>query len=117
MLGGYAADVTRRSNFSAPRRVQKSAAGGDGTGQGRGSGGTGCDGNFGLATPVPPPYTYSFHATGLASVAQRQSTGFVNLRLWVQVPPLASQEGPSAAASGMERRLVSQGENSPRSAG
>lgn len=28
----------------------------------------------------------------IASVAQRQSTGFVNRRLWVQIPPLALVE-------------------------
>ena len=45
---------------------------------------------FRLATLVPSTYTYPFHAMAFASVAQRQSTGFVNQWLWVQIPPLAS---------------------------
>jgi hypothetical protein len=44
---------------------------------------------------MAPSYTYSFHATGCASVAQWQSTGFVNQWLWVQLPPLASRAGKS----------------------
>jgi len=52
-----------------------------------------CGGQFRLATPVPSAYTHSFHAIGCASVAQRQSTGFVNRKLWVQLPPLASRAG------------------------
>jgi hypothetical protein len=36
---------------------------------------------------------FPFRVTGCASVAQRQSTGFVNQMLWVQVPPLASVAG------------------------
>jgi hypothetical protein len=54
-----------------------------------------------LATPVRPSYTYSFHAPGLASVAQWQSTGFVNQWLWVQLPPLACRTGPEARGSRM----------------
>src|SRR5438132_14418670 len=46
---------------------------------------------FRLAGVLRASYTYSFHASGCASVAQWQSTGFVNLRLWVRLPPLASQ--------------------------
>src|ERR1700694_4586158 len=48
---------------------------------------------FRLAGVLRASYTYSFHASGCASVAQWQSTGFVNLRLWVRLPPLASQAG------------------------
>src|SRR5205823_4821899 len=44
-------------------------------------------------TPVPSPYTHSFHAFGHATVAQWQSTGFVNQMLWVQLPPVASRGG------------------------
>ena len=47
---------------------------------------------FWLAAPVPFTYNYLFHELGHASVAQRQSTGFVNQKLWVQIPPLASYE-------------------------
>src|SRR5262249_12540549 len=50
---------------------------------------------FRLARLVRHSYTYFFHALGCASVAQRQSTGFVNQWLWVQVPPLASLGGES----------------------
>src|SRR5262249_31925099 len=45
---------------------------------------------FRLATPVPFSYTCFFHDRGCATVAQWQSTGFVNQMLWVQVPPVAS---------------------------
>src|SRR5947209_1001366 len=47
--------------------------------------------DFRLATILQPTYTDSFHALGCASVAQWQSTGFVNQWLWVRLPPLASQ--------------------------
>jgi hypothetical protein len=50
-------------------------------------------GEFRLATLVPSPYTHLFHADGHATVAQWQSTGFVNQMLWVQLPPVASREG------------------------
>src|ERR1700756_2225496 len=46
---------------------------------------------FRLAGVIRASYTDTFHALGCASVAQWQSTGFVNLRLWVRLPPLASQ--------------------------
>src|SRR5437667_493583 len=62
---------------------------------------------FRLATPVPASYTYSFHAFGCASVAQWQSTGFVNRWLWVQVPPLASlAEGEAIALMKVHARPV-----------
>src|SRR5579871_71728 len=48
---------------------------------------------FRLARPMPPSYTDAFRVLGCASVAQRQSTGFVNQWLWVQIPPLASLAG------------------------
>src|SRR5262249_46532080 len=50
-------------------------------------------GEFRLATLVPSPYTHLFHADGHATVAQWQSTGFVNQMLWVQLPPVASRAG------------------------
>jgi hypothetical protein len=49
-----------------------------------------------LATLMPPSYTYSFRSPGFASVAQWQSTGFVNRWLWVQLPPLASARNACA---------------------
>src|SRR5262245_12726826 len=53
----------------------------------------GVSGEFRLATIVPSSYTHFFHVIGCASVAQRQSTGFVNRMLWVQIPSLASRRG------------------------
>ena len=44
---------------------------------------------FRLATLMPSSYTHTFHADSLATVAQWQSTGFVNQMLWVQLPPVA----------------------------
>ena len=54
---------------------------------------------FRLATLMPFTYTHFFHVIGWASVAQGQSTGFVNQMLWVQVPPLASLAGTNASTS------------------
>src|SRR5260370_9668355 len=53
---------------------------------------------FRLATPVPGSYTHTFHADSLATVAQWQSSGFVNQGLWVQLPPVASRRTCPAAA-------------------
>ena len=62
---------------------------------------------FRLARRMPLTYTYSFHALGCASVAQRQSTGFVNQWLWVQIPPLASLAGrPSFRHGAIDPRLL-----------
>ena len=55
---------------------------------------------FPLARPMLPPYTDPFHAIGRASVAQRQSIGFVNRGLRVQVPPLACQGKDATLARG-----------------
>ena len=57
-------------------------------------GGWGSVGEFRLASFMPPSYTHSFVEIGCASVAQRQSTGFVNRMLWVQIPSLASRVRP-----------------------
>src|SRR5437867_4782061 len=54
---------------------------------------------------MPCSYTYSFHALGCASVAQRQSTGFVNQWLWVQVPPLASLAGKPSSRTKAHRPI------------
>src|SRR5438876_10684503 len=58
---------------------------------------------FRLARPRSAFYTYSLHALGCASVAQRQSTGFVNQWLWVQIPPLASLAGKAVAEARAKR--------------
>ena len=55
---------------------------------------------FRLARLVSPSYTYFFHDSGCASVAQGQSIGFVNQRLWVQFPPLASLAGKAVMHGG-----------------
>src|SRR6516225_9917675 len=57
-------------------------------------------GNFRLATCVPSSYTHFFHAFGHATVAQWQSTGFVNQKLWVQLPPVASRGGSGSEGGG-----------------
>ena len=46
-------------------------------------------------------YIYQIRWDGgwLASVAQRQSSGFVNRRLWVRIPPLAPRDTVDADAS------------------
>src|SRR5438445_9630788 len=60
---------------------------------------------FRLAGVLRASYTDPFHVLGCASVAQWQSTGFVNLRLWVRLPPLASQAGkPSIRSRPTARR-------------
>src|SRR5262249_37734175 len=63
---------------------------------------------FRLATVMPFPYTCFFHLGGCATVAQWQSTGFVNQGLWVQLPPVASRGKPTtrglAVGSGDQRR-------------
>jgi hypothetical protein len=53
---------------------------------------------------MPPSYTHTFHDSGCASVAQWQSTGFVNQMLWVQVPPLASHAGKTLDQTEAHRR-------------
>src|SRR5262245_46885321 len=50
-----------------------------------------------------------FQRTGFASVAQWQSTGFVNQKLWVRLPPLASLRGEGAIGP-RERRLAASDE-------
>jgi hypothetical protein len=62
---------------------------------------------------MPLTYTYSFHALGCASVAQRQSTGFVNQWLWVQIPPLASLAGKSRQQEGPPAKRVIREVTSP----
>src|SRR2546421_542238 len=42
-------------------------------------------GEFRLATSVPSPYTHSFHVFGPATVAQWQSTGFVQQMFFLRV--------------------------------
>src|SRR6516164_4742908 len=59
-----------------------------------------------LARIMPFAYTFFFHTTGCASVAQRQSTGFVNQMLWVQVPPLASVAGDGGGGQVAERPMA-----------
>jgi hypothetical protein len=44
-----------------------------------------------LATPLWSTYTTLFHHRIGATVAQWQSTGFVNRWLWVQLPPVARE--------------------------
>jgi hypothetical protein len=62
---------------------------------------------FRLATVVPFPYTCFFHFGGCATVAQWQSTGFVNQGLWVQLPPVASRGKPTTQGiGGWVRRLA-----------
>jgi hypothetical protein len=89
--------------------------------QAKGGRTVGVSGKFRLATFMPSSYTH-FFARGLlrASVAQWQSTGFVNRMLWVQVPSLASRVGfggdvgfggePAAKAASRLRELP---ENKP----
>src|SRR5262249_16810824 len=63
---------------------------------------------------MPPTYTYIFHrpprqrggSRRAATVAQWQSTGFVNRGLWVQLPPVAWLNR-SGAGQVAERPMVS----------